>query len=59
MHWPPGATQVPLTQQPSPKQTLPSQHGAPGMPQTLHADELHAVPAPVQNVPLELEPQQL
>ena len=59
VHCPPGATQVPPTQQPSPKQTLPSQHGPPGMPQTLHVDELQAVPAPVQNVPLELEPQQL
>jgi hypothetical protein len=63
VHCPPGATQVPPTQQPSPRQTLPSQHGAPGVPHTLHVavdvDELHAVPEPVQNVPLELEPQQL
>ena len=60
---PPGATQVPLTQQPSPKQTLPSQHGAPGVPQTLQVAvddvELHAVPEPVQKVTVELDPQQL
>ena len=54
----PAATQLPLTQQPSPAQVLPSQQGSPGAPQVLHVLPEQARFAPVQKLAAErlLEP---
>lgn len=52
----PDATQRLLTQQPSPAQADPSQHGSPGAPHFLHVLEEHTRPAPVQKL-LELPPE--
>jgi hypothetical protein len=56
----PAATHEPLTQQPSPSQVLPSQHGSPGAPHDLQVLPEHERPPPVQKLAAErlLEPWQ-
>jgi hypothetical protein len=46
----PAATQLPLTQQPSPSQVFPSQQGSPGAPHDLHVLPEQARPPPVQKL---------
>jgi len=49
----PASTHLPLTQQPSPAQVLPSQQGSPGAPQVLHVPPEHPRSAPVQKLAAE------